>query len=258
MHGRARACAAVMLSVCVLLGASTPSTAQLDSGEETYLDLRERGEYLKALSKLERKIADLQFAAPLRATHDRAGLRFAVGRVDEAIEDMQDVATYWLQPSYSLELALMYKYRGKPLLYNHWFQRAASQIQEGNWRYRRQRQNENIAAVGRILELMGTNPHTILSAHYGQAFDLFRDLGAVTYVGAGDLAYRYQGYDIAEKHYLQALEKEPKNQDALAGLIECYQKSHDDRIEGVMNTLQGINPMHPRADAVRIEQLLEA
>ncbi|MCH7910035.1 MAG: hypothetical protein IIB38_10505, partial [Candidatus Hydrogenedentes bacterium] len=107
-------------------------------------------------------------------------------------------------------------------------------------------------------ELMGTNHKTILSAHYGNAIDYFGNLGAVVFVGEGDLAYRNQGYDIAEGYYLQALEKEPKNQDALAGLIECYQKSHDDRIEGVMNTLQGINPMHPRADAVRVEQLLEA
>ena len=250
----ARSCAAVMLSVSILLGA-IPSAAQIGSGEENYKDLRKRGEYLKALSDLERKTAELEYAPPWGVTHDRARLLFAVGRVDEAIEDMEFVAKRRRQPVYSLELALMYKYRGKPLLYDQWIQQAAIQMQGSRWRY--QRRGENIAAVGRILELLGTNPKTILTAHYGQAFDLIRDLGAVAYVGAGDLAYRNQGYDIAEKHYLKALEKQPKNQDALAGLIECYQKSHDERIEGVMNTLRGINPNHPRADAVRTEQLLE-
>ena len=234
-----------------------PSTAQeTSSDEESYLDLWERGEYDQALAGVESVIAERQPAIPTQLTHDRARLRFTVGRVDEAIEDMETIARRRLQPSYSLELALMYKYRGKPLFYDQWFRRAAGQMQGNNW-YRPSRRSQNIAAVGRILELGGTNPKTILSAHYRQAFEFFRDLNAIVFVGAGDLAYRNQGYDIAEEYYLKALEKDPEDQDALAGLLECYQKSHDERMEGVMTTLEGINPNHPRADAVRVELLLE-
>ena len=219
------------------------------------MDLWERGEYHQALESLERQLVDLQHAIPWPLTHARARLRFAVGRVDEAIEDMETIARRRLQPSFSLELALMYKYRGKPLFYDRWFQHAASQMQRNNWY--RPRRSENIAAMGRILELGGTNPKTILSAHYGRAIEFFRDLSSVVFVGAGDLAYRNQGYDIAEEYYLKALAKDAKDQDALAGLIECYQKSHDERMTDVMAKLEGINPNHPRADAVRVEQLLE-
>lgn len=252
--GTPRVLAAVVLGVLLSLGA-IPSAAQESSGEENYLDLQERGEYLAALTELEAKIAEFKHAPPIRAAHDRAKLLFFVGRVDEAIEAMEKVATNRLQPSYSLEMALMCKYRGKPELYDKWFRQAARQMQGNSWQY--QRRDKNIAAVGRILELMGTNPKTILSAHYDYVLDFFRDLGPIVFVSQGDLAYRNQGYDVAEGYYLKALEKDAKNQDALAGLIECYHKSHDERIEDAMDTLQEINPNHPRADAVRVEKLLE-
>ena len=242
--------------VCLWVAAfAIASSAQDSALEEGYQDLWERGEYREALRILDRDITALEPGVPTRLTHDRARLRFTVGLVDLAIEDMEAIANRRHQPSYSLELALMYRYRGRPLFYDQWFQRAATQMQGRSWYY--QRRNENIAAVGQILELGGTNPKTILSAHYGQSFEYFRDLNAIVYVSAGDLAYRNAGYDIAEGYYLQALESEPTNQDALAGLMECYAKSHDPRMTEMLDRLDAINPNHPRADGLRAEQHLE-
>lgn len=223
--------------------------------DQTYTDLWERGEYGKALEMLDREIGDMA-AIPSQRRYDRAQLRFATGQVDAAIEDMQWFANSRIsEPRYSLELALMYRYRGMPLLYEKWLQRAATQTRSNNWIYRDR--SENVAAVGRIAELLGTNPKTILSAHYGQMFELFPDLGAAAYVGAGDLSFRHAGYDIAADYYQKALDKEPNNQDALAGLLECYWKSNDERVEDIAKQLDALNPNHPRLEAMKVERLLE-
>lgn len=222
---------------------------------ETYVDVWERGEYRQALQMLEDELEELAPAVPSQMRYHRAQLRFATGQVDEAIEDMRVMADRQPQPAYSLELALMFRYRGMPLLYEKWLQRAAGQTRGSSWYYRNR--SENVAAVGRIAELLGSNPKTILSAHYGQMFEVFPDLGAVVYVGAGDLAYRNSGYDVAEEYYLKALEKEPNHQEALAGLMECYWKSHDERLQEVLKQLEDQNPNHPRLDAVKVERLLE-
>ncbi len=228
----------------------------------TYADLWERGEYRAALAKVNDLLESSTPPAPGQGRinsnqllYDRAQLRFATGLVDEAIEDMQEVANRQPQPAYSLDLALMYQYRGAPLLYDQWMQRATGQTRSRDWYYRRR--SENVAAVGRIAELMGTNPTTVLSGHFGQANQVFPDLGAVVDVAAGDLAFRSQGFDIAEDHYLKALEKEPDQQEALAGLIETYVRSNDQRAEVAIARLTAINPNHPRLDAVHVEKLLE-
>lgn len=230
--------------------------------EPGYVSLWQKGEYRAALDELN---ALLDSSAPTtpqptrvntnQLRYDRAQLRFLTGLVDEAIEDMEQVATRQPQPSFSLDLALMYQYRGMPLPYDEWMQRAAQQTRSRDWYYRRR--SENVAAVGRIAELMGTNPKTVLSGHFGQAYEVFPDLGAVVDVAAGDLAFRAQGFDIAEEYYLKALEKEPQNQDALAGLIETYVRSMDGRAEEVVARLTEINPNHPRLNAVLAERALE-
>ena len=224
---------------------------ELDVG---YNALWIRGEYRAALDALNAEIAASAPIISPQLRYDRAQLLFATGFVDEAIVDIEWLAERQPQPSYSLETALMYQYRGMPLPYEKWLSRAAQQTSN---RYYYRRRTENIAAIGRIAELVGTNPKTILSAHFTQVFEHYQDLGAAAYVAAGDLAYRNSGFDIAEDYYLQALEREPENQDALAGLLECYWRSHDERAEATLAQLEGINPNHPRLDAVKVERLLE-
>ncbi len=238
----------------------TSDERQLDV---TYVDLWQRGDYQAALAKVNELLESSTPPTPGQARinsnqllYDRAQLRFATGLVDEAIEDMEEMANRQPQPAFSLELALMYQYRGMPLPYDQWLQRAAGQTRSRDWYYRRR--SENVAAVGRIAELMGTNPKTILSGHFGQAYQVFPDLGAEVDVAAGDLAFRSQGFDIAEEYYLKALEKEPKQQQALAGLIETYVRSSDQRAEDVITRLTELNPNHPRLDAVLVERLLES
>jgi len=230
--------------------------------DQTYVTLWEKGEYRAALDAVNELLESSTPTTPQptrlntnQLRYDRAQLRFLTGQVDEAIEDMVQAATRQPQPAYSLELALMYQYRGMPLPYDEWMQRAASQTRSRDWYYRRR--SENVAAVGRIAELMGTNPKTVLSGHFGQAYEVFPDLGAVVDVAAGDLAFRAQGFDIAEEYYLKALEKEPKNQEALAGLIDAYVRSMDPRAEDVIARLTELNPNHPRLNAVLAERALE-
>lgn len=230
--------------------------------DQTYVTLWEKGEYRAALDAINGLLDSSTSASPQpmrmntnQLRYDRAQLRFLTGQVDEAIEDMLEVARRNPQPAYSLELALMYQYRGRPLPYDEWMERAAQQTRSRDWYYRRR--SENVAAVGRIAELMGTNPKTVLSGHFGQAYEVFPDLGAVVDVAAGDLAFRAQGFDIAEEYYIKALEKEPKNQDALAGLIETYVRSNDPRAEDVIKRLVEINPNHPRLSAIMAERALE-
>jgi tetratricopeptide (TPR) repeat protein len=230
--------------------------------DQTYVTLWEQGEYRAALDEINTLLASSTPTSPQpirtnlnQLRYDRAQLRFATGQVDEAIEDMLQVATRQPQPSFSLELALMYQYRGMPLPYDEWMQRAAQQTRSRDWYYRRR--SENVAAVGRIAELMGTNPKTVLSGHFGQAYEVFPDLGAVVDIAAGDLAFRAQGFDIAEEYYLKALEKEPKNQEALAGLMEAYVRSMDRRAEEVIEKLAALNPNHPRLDAVLAARAIE-
>ncbi len=254
----------LILATSVLLsiagGAAWPQDPQPPSPSDerqldvTYTDLWLRGEYRAALDALNREIASVTPIISAQSRYDRAQLLFATGQVDEAIEDMVWLAERQAQPSYSLELALMYQYRGMPLIYDKWLATAAQQTSRS---YYYRRRSENIAAIGRIAELVGTNPKTILSAHFSPVFEAYQDLGAVAYVAAGDLAFRNSGFDIAEGYYQQALEREPGNQEALAGLLECYWRSSDERGEAIAKQLEEINPNHPRLDAVKVERLLE-
>ncbi|MCH7909436.1 MAG: hypothetical protein IIB38_07450, partial [Candidatus Hydrogenedentes bacterium] len=219
-----------------------------------YERLWERGEYRKALTALDKAVAALDHVPALPYLYDRAQLRFAVGRVDEALEDMELVVEAHEEPGFVLDLALMQQYRGRPLPYDTNMRRAYRLVRRGTWRWSRRERND--VAVARVLELLGENPKNILSTVYRQIFERFPD-SAVARVGAGDLAYRSAGYVVAEKHYLKALERDPVDQSALAGLAECYWKSHDPRLEETLSRLAGLNAHHPRARMIRVEQLLD-
>lgn len=219
-----------------------------------YRALWRGGEYRAALKALDDQIAEAEGYVPVRMRRHRAELRFATGSVDDAIVEMQYVTNEYPEPSHTLELALMYRYRGLMTKYEQTLNRAAGQMRNSPWRYTRG--DNNRVAIARILEILGENPKTILSAYYGSIFEQRPNM-TVAYIGAGGLAYRKGGYDIAAKHFGRALELEPDNQEAMAGLCECYWKSQDGRLEETMQALLDLNPHHPRVRAIEVEQLLD-
>ncbi len=239
-----------------------PATAQEqvrpgndDALTDHYTDLWSRGEYHEALRGLDVLIANSNNYVPVRLKRHRAQLLFQIGRVDEAIAEMSDVVQKYPEPSNTLDLALMYEYVGKKDLYDQYLREAARQTRGNAWRYNRR--EANYVAMGRIAELLGENPRTILTTHFGVLLD--RDPRMIeAHLGAGDLAYRQAGYDIAAKHYTNALALDPVNQEALAGLAECYWKSSDGRLEGALDTLFKLNPKHPRGKAIVIEKMLDS
>lgn len=222
-----------------------------EAGED-YKDLWNRGAYREALANLEALIQAADGYVPISQIRNRARLRFATGKVDEAIEDMKYVSSERPEPSHTLELALMYQYRGRTEDYDRTLRYAYGQSSQRRY----SRRDRNLVATGRTYELMGKSPKSILTTFYGQIFDQFSDRASF-HVGAGDIAYRTSGYDIASKHYKAALDIEPENQDALAGLCECYWKSNDGRLQDMMNVLLSLNPNHPRARAIQVEKLLD-
>ena len=254
------------LLVLVFLGAVTwgsvavaqaPVSDDRDADEfyEDYEDLWQKGEYARALSALERIIEE-QPRQYDKWIFRRAKLRFMVGRVDEAIEDMESIAASNPEPWYYLEVALMHKYRGHPNSFDQWVQRSIPLLRNQRWMY--SNRSENVAAVGVLYEILGNNPKSILGTHFTPLLDESRVvLSAPAFVGAGDVAYRTGGYDVASKYYLQALEKEETNQDALGGLMECYWKSHDPRLSETMGRLMSLNPNHPRAHTIMVTNHLE-
>jgi tetratricopeptide (TPR) repeat protein len=245
-------------------GQASPDNTEIPLETElTYEELWARGEYHSAVEWLETNIlTQTQFQE--QWNHHLALLLFEVGRVEEAIELITELKNKYPEPYYTLNLALMHQYKGHTNSYRTWLNSAASQIRNRSWYYRGDyrkrhiRRDRNVVAMGRIFELMGTNnPKTILSAHYKQHMDMYSNTGANVYTAAGDLAFRTGTYDVAASYYEQALEKDPAYQEALAGLVECFWKSHDPRLEGTMEMLLSLNPNHPRVHKVKVERHLE-
>jgi len=231
--------------------------------ELTYEEFWAQGEYHAAIRWLEASIpTQTQFME--QWNRDLALLLFEVGRVEEAIELMNELANKYPEPYYTLNLAQMHQYKGHTNSYSTWLSRAASQIRTRSWYYRGDyrkrhiRRDRNTVAMGRIFELMGANnPKTILSAHFNQHIDMYSNAGANVFTAAGDLAFRTGSYNVASSYYEKALKKDAAYQDALAGLVECFWKSHDRRLEPVLETLLALNPNHPRAHQVKVERHLE-
>lgn len=231
-----------------------PAAAQDDDDPlATYEELWERGKYQEALDQLEAMLATLTGPGHPRMHANHAKILFDVGRVDEAIAVMETVANDQYEPRYYLELAFMYRYRGRLDEYENALERALA-TSRGSWRYRNR--DHNYIALWRIYEIRGENPKTLLSTSYESLFDK-KPTFYPAYVGAGDLAYRHYAYDIAANHYTKALELKPDNQDALAGLAECYWKSSDPRLEETLNRLLELNPNNARAKSIMAERLLD-
>ncbi len=236
-------------------GLTVAISQQATEPVEDYEDFWKRGEYAQALKMIEEMINSTDAFVPVRLSLDHGELLFAVGRVDEAIAAMEDVANRYPEPANTLELALMHQYRGHTDQYEQKLRYAASQARPYMWRY--SRRDDNYVAMGRIAELLGENPRTILNTHFKVLLEQNPGM-TKAHIGAGDLAYRNAGYDIAAGHYEKALEQEPENQDALAGLAECFWQSHDERLGATLQKLLDLNSHHPRAKALQVEQRLDS
>ena len=179
-----------------------PSSETDEEIYEDYTDLWTRGEYAQALEVLEENITSQ--TRPMDSwLYDKAQLLFTVGRVDEAIEIMDELARRKQQPSHGLYLALLHKYRGHPQTYDSALRVAAGMINQ-RWRWQNRRyveRDQNVAAIGHIYEYLGNNPKTILSAHYKQYLDVYETIGPVVDVAAGEMAYRTGNYNVAAGYF---------------------------------------------------------
>lgn len=248
------------LLFCITATAQFSDDRDADDAEfyEDYEELTEQGEYQRALDALERIIEETENRRYEKWIYRRAQLRFTVGRVDDAIADIESLAGDDLntQVWWAVEAALMNRYRGNLERFDFWLRRANNTFQQ----YRRFYQNpsENLAATGHMLELIGENPKSILSQLYDPYIEARgRTLSAAAHVGAGDLALRAGGYDVAERYYLDALEKNDEYQPALEGLMEAYAKSNDGRVADVMERIQELNPNNFRVHKLRVRNHLD-
>ncbi len=239
--------------------ASAPSDWITLSTTPEYRELWLRGEYREALTALESEMATRPELADSLAYRylvwlsDRAALRFEVGMVDEAIADLETIVQVSAEPMFLLRLARLYQYRGRMDDYQALLQAAARQrIPRGRF----YSQEQNLLAYGQLAELQGESPKRLLASLYKSLMEQLPGFAA-GFTGAGDLAMRNNAYDLAAQYYAGALQAEESNQEALAGLAECYWKSGDARLGETLQRLLRINPNHPRAKALEVEELLD-
>lgn len=243
-----------MLAIVLTALLAWAAPAALGQDKPSYTELWDRGEYHAALEALNRDLAGAgRFGSRTRMLH-RAELLFTVGRVEEAISELELFDLRSMEPRTLVALARYYKYLGRTIDYDATLQRARVLLSS---RTRMWTGRSNFVEVGRLLEMLGTNPKTILSAHYEPMMEE-NPTYAPGYIAAGDLAYKHKGYEMAAKRYREALEIEPENQDALCGLAECYWKTFDGRLGETLDAIAELNPNHPRMRAIRVEKLLDA
>ncbi len=250
-------CITAILLVSPLFGSAL---AQQAEEEESYESLWARGEYAQALALLEDTIENARGYVQTSDRRDLAWLRFENGQLDKAIEKMEEVCNDNREPAYCVELALFYKYVGRNDDFERMLRLAESRYGSGrNWQY--YRRNENAVAMARVYELAKLNPKDIMAQIYEPLSENDRDPRlAVVHLGAGGLAYRKGNYDVAAKRFDAALEEKPKPQqlqEALVGLAECYWKSHDGRLDPMLQRILDLNPNNPRARAIQVELLLD-
>ncbi|MCX8036397.1 MAG: DUF4159 domain-containing protein [Candidatus Sumerlaeia bacterium] len=243
------------LPVLALWAACLPALAAstFDDLSKDYLTLWRRGEYAKALQSLDALIKEQGMPQPVKWSADRAELLYETGRLDEAIADLERIESRYSSPVYLLRLALLYRERGRKDDYLQTLGRAA---ERARILMRYSLSGELVLTQGRIAELQGQNPKIILNSLYGWVMENAPDY-APGFIAAGDLAFRKWDYQLAAEYYEKALKIEPENQAALAGLAECYWKSADARLEPCLERLLALNPNHPRARAIQIEQALD-
>ncbi len=231
----------------------------ISSITENYYEEWERGEYRKALETQKQlmesrpELLNSRIYRYVRWISDRSELRFAIGEVDDAITDLEWVVESNPEPAFLLRLAQRYRDRGRLDDYKETLERAV--LENNRWRYHTQ--EYNLLAIARIAELRGENPKQLLATIYTVLMEQAPTF-APGYSGAGGLSLRHKAYDLAEKYYTSALNLKPNNQEALAGLAECYWKASDPRVQEPLTKLLELNPNSFKGISIQAELLLES
>jgi tetratricopeptide (TPR) repeat protein len=251
---RRRNPALALLALCLSCSPFSVAAASPSEQNREYTSLWSHGDYREALQTLETLIKERGDPIPLRWLVDRAELRYETGRIDEAIADLENLEKIrYASPVHLLRLALLYRERGRK---DDYLQTRGRAVERALQTIRYSPRPELMLVLGRIGELQGDNPKTILNSLYASLMEQAPDY-APGFVAAGDLACRKWDYQLAAEYYEKALKIQKENQDALAGLAECYWKSSDPRLEECLERLLALNPNHPRARAMQVEMALD-
>lgn len=247
----------VSLKGFLLLVACLPVFSQSfepDAATRAYLDLWRKGEYVKALEKLDYEIQRSIDGVPISWIQDRCQLWFATGRIFEAITELEWLHQRRPTPENTLQLAEFYFYSGRD--------RKAKQIlKEMDDRFKRATRYEddtsNDLALQRIREYLGANPRNLFQTILSFMPREKEPDHLQRYLAAGGLALRKFDYALSAEYYQKVLDIEEDNVQALVGLAGCYWKSWDPRLEEILERIRVINPVHPEARAIEIERKLD-
>ncbi len=256
--GRVASLTALLLSMIAgaRLAAQTgdPVRARIDEITERYKALWRAGDYEQALDLLNRETETFVEYAPEDWSIDRIALMHQLGRVDEAINEMEWKVFRRPTPRRMLHLAEYYLTRGRKEEADNTLARAQRRF---NGPSRAPRTVEDRLARLRILELTGENPRALFQAILEEPGDESEADRIKRYIAAGELAFRKFDYQLAAEYFDMALEQEPERLEALAGLAECYWRSFDPRLEQTLERVLAINPRHFRGLAVKAEIALD-
>ena len=221
---------------------------------DVYRAFWRKGELAKALENVDSAIRESADSVPVYWLTDRAELFFLTGQAARAIDEIE-----WLQyrrpsPVNAWQLARFYRATGRMKDFRETLEEA--------WQRARRFQRDDLEtdealAINAIAEVRGENPRTIFQSILNGKMKTKEDR-LLRYVAAGDLAYRKFDYALAASYFEKALEEDEAYLPALAGLANCYWKSHDSRLSATMDKIAAINPHHPDAKAIQAERDLDA
>lgn len=253
-RARLRALALALFALACLVARSAPAQrfGPVGEFEQEYGKLRKAGQYEDALRILNKKIEEVR-RIHVQWAIDRADLRFEVGQVDLAIEDLELIVSQIPEPMFYARLAELYEYRG-------FDDQAEATLKRGEAAAERYGQGsldpDNTLGYLRIRELRGANPRELIGGDYEALFEKFPDFPPAR-IAAANLALSRGDYQVAEEQCLKALEKDAENVGALAALAETYWKSSDDRLKEVLGRIEKINPRHAMLKLIRAELALD-
>lgn len=224
--------------------------------DEDYQALWKRGEYRQALSELTLALEPAAGWTRRAMQRDLVELHFMTGGVDAAIDTARLLTETYNDLSDVVRLAELYRYRGMREEFTAALQLGEELIQ----RLMRYGMNqEDFLAALKMAALRGDDPKEILGTRYKLLIDQ-RPMYTEAYVAAGKLAIKHRGYDVAAEHFRKAIELDGENQEALAGLLECYWRVPGDPelSESLKAELLALNPHHFTPKAIEAERLLDS